>query len=104
MTTPTIDPDKCTTMAEVRSGVDQVDREMIALLTRRFGYMRAAARIKDRRDTVRDETRKAEVIAAAAEGARKADLPVTAVASLWDALVESSIAYELDEWDRLRAR
>jgi isochorismate pyruvate lyase len=33
-------------MAEVRSGVDEVDRQLVALLKRRFGYMDAAARIK----------------------------------------------------------
>lgn len=103
MTTGTIDPDRCTTMAEVRAGVDQVDRELIALLARRFGYMRAAARIKERKETVRDEERKAAVIAAAAAGAREAGLPATAIARLWDQLVEASIAYELEEWERLRA-
>ena len=104
MTTPIIEPDACTAMAEVRAGVDQVDRELIALLARRFAYMRAAARIKERREAVRDEARKAAVIAAAADGAREAGLPVSAIAGLWDQLVETSIAYEFEEWERLRAR
>ena len=38
-------PDACETMIDVREGVDAVDRELVALLERRFGYMRAAARI-----------------------------------------------------------
>eukprot|EP01037_Dinobryon_pediforme_P032470 gene32470-37425_t len=45
----------CTTMIEVRAGVDQVDRELVALLARRFAYMDAAARIKPARTAVRDE-------------------------------------------------
>ena len=53
----------CTSMAQVRAGVDQVDRELVALLARRFAYMDAAARIKPARAAVRDEARKAEVIA-----------------------------------------
>ncbi|MGB3712122.1 MAG: chorismate mutase, partial [Erythrobacter sp.] len=48
-------PDDCKTMAEVREGVDATDRELVALLARRFGYMRAAARIKPDREAVRDE-------------------------------------------------
>jgi isochorismate pyruvate lyase len=52
---------------------------------------------------VRDEERKASVIAAAAAGARDAGLPAAAISGLWDQLVEASIAYELEEWDRLRA-
>ena len=87
-------------MAEVRAGVDQVDRELIALLARRFAYMDAAARIKPERGHVRDEGRKAQVIANARAAADAAGLPADAIAALWDALVEASIAYELDAFDR----
>ena len=87
-------------MAEVRAGVDQVDRELIALLTRRFAYMDAAARIKPERGHVRDEARKAQVIANARAAAEAAGLPADAIARLWDALVEASIAYELEAFDQ----
>jgi isochorismate pyruvate lyase len=93
-------PFQCTTMAEVRAGVDQVDRELVALLARRFGYMDAAARIKPAREAVRDEARKAEVIANVRAAARVAGVPEDAVADLWERLVEASIAYELDAFDR----
>ena len=86
-------------MAEVRAGVDQVDRELIALLARRFAYMDAAARIKPERGHVRDEARKRQVIANARAAAAAAGLPEDAIATLWDALVEASIAYELDVFD-----
>ena len=91
----------CTTMAEVRAGVDQVDRELVALLVRRFAYMDAAARIKPSRGHVRDEARKAQVIANARDAAAAAGLPAAAIADLWDRLVEASIAYELDAYDAL---
>lgn len=90
----------CSTMAEVRRGVDQVDRELVALLARRFGYMDAAARIKPERGAVRDEARKAEVIANARAEAVRLGLPGEAVADLWERLVEASIAYELAAFDR----
>lgn len=90
----------CRTMAEVRAGVDQVDRELIALLARRFAYMDAAARIKPSRDAVRDEARKETVIAAAVAAACTAGLPQEPIAALWEALVEASIAYELKAFDR----
>ena len=93
-------PEACTTMIEVRAGVDQTDRELIALLTRRFGYMDAAARIKPERGHVRDEPRKAQVIANARAAADAAGLPGDAIAKLWDGLVEASIAYELAAFDR----
>lgn len=97
-------PEECETMTEVRAGVDAVDRALMELIDRRFGYMRAAARIKPDRSTVRDEARKAAVIAAARADAAARALPADAVAAIWERLVETSIAYELVEWDRLRVR
>jgi isochorismate pyruvate lyase len=87
-------------MSEVRDAVDALDRELVALVARRFEYMRAAARIKPSRDGVRDEARKAAVIAAARDEAQRLGAPHERIAALWDSLVESSIAYELAEWDR----
>lgn len=95
-------PEACIDMVDVRAGVDATDRELIALLARRFGYMRAAARIKPTRGAVRDEERKAAVIANAEAAARESGIPAGLIAALWDQLVEGSIAYELDEWNRLR--
>ena len=96
-------PAECCTMPDVRAGVDRIDREIMTLLERRFAYMRAAARIKDDRSAVRDEARKAHVLAAAASDAAAKGLPARAIEELWDGLVEASIAYEFEEWDRLRA-
>jgi isochorismate pyruvate lyase len=98
--TEILDPEDCTTMLEVRAGVDDVDRRLIALLRRRFGYMDAAARIKPERNHVRDEARKAQVIANARAAAEAAGMPGEAIAELWDRLVEASIAYEFEAFDR----
>jgi len=87
-------------MIEVRVGVDQVDRELIALLRRRFDYMDAAARIKPERHQVRDEARKAQVIANAKTNAEAAGMPGEAIARLWDHLVEASITYEFESFDQ----
>lgn len=95
-------PEDCTTMREVRVGVDTTDRELMALLDRRFGYMRAAARIKEDRNVVRDEARKTEVVENARADAGARNLPADKLAEIWDQLVETSIAYELAEWDRIR--
>lgn len=96
-------PERCQTMAEVRAGVDQIDRELVALLAHRFGYMDAAARIKPDRGAVRDDIRKAQVIDNVRAHARAAGIPEEVIASVWEALVEGSIAYELERFDALRA-
>lgn len=89
-------------MAQVRAGVDQVDLEIVALLERRFAYMRAAARIKPDRDVVRDEGRKAQVLQNVLRAAAHSQMPAALISTLWEQLIETSIAYELAEWDRLR--
>src|SRR5689334_4910659 len=95
-----LDPLNCTTMTEVRAGVDAVDRALVDLLARRFGYMDAAARIKAERGHVRDEARKAQVIDNARAHARAAGIPETVIGDIWERLVEASIAYELEAFDR----
>ncbi len=92
-------PEDCRSMDDVRAGVDALDRDLIRLLAMRFGYMRAAARIKQARAEVRDEERKARVIANAIAEARATGVPTDVVERLWDSLVEGSIAYELQQWD-----
>ena len=86
-------------MAEVRAGVDALDATLVALLARRFRLMDAAARIKPERGQVRDEARKAAVIANARAAAEREGAPPEAVAALYEELVERSIAYELARWD-----
>ena len=95
----TIDPEACNTMKEVREGVDAVDHALVQLLKRRFGYMDAAARIKPERGQVRDEPRKAQVIANVRAHARMAGIPEDSIADLWDRLIEASIAYEFVKFD-----
>lgn len=98
------DPEDCTTMAEVRAGVDVVDRAVVALLRRRFGFMDAAARIKPERGAVRDEWRKADVLGKVQAEATRLGLPDPAfVVQLYEQLVERSIAYELERFDQTRS-
>lgn len=99
---PSIAPENCQTMTEVRAGVDAVDRALVALLVQRFGYMDAAARIKTDRSAVRDEARKAEVLENVKRAAAEHGLPVEVIEQLWEDLVEASIAYEFRHWDKIR--
>ncbi len=102
MTQERVKPAACSTMAEVRYGIDRLDEQIVALIGERFRYMDAAARIKPTRDTVRVEWRKAQVIDNARSHARGADVPEEVVGDIYERLVEGSIAYEFDRFDELR--
>jgi isochorismate pyruvate lyase len=95
-------PADCQTMAEVRAGVDALDARIVALIGERFRYMDAAARIKPERGAVRDEARKADVLAKVRSHAARHQVPDLAIAELYERLIEASIAYEFDRFDATR--
>ena len=98
-----ISPEDCQSMAEVRGGIDALDLQIVDLLAIRFRFMTAAARIKSDRGAVRDEDRKAAVIANARAAAARAGIPAEVIGDIWERLVEGSIAFEFDRWDDHRA-
>jgi len=95
-------PSHCKTMEDVREGVDELDRQLVALMAERSRYMEAAARIKPSRDVVRDEWRINDVITKIKVEAERVGMPVTIAEPVWRELVEQSIAYELSVWDKTR--
>lgn len=101
--TQILSPENCITMHDVRKGVDATDAQLVALLVQRFAYMDAAARIKPDRSAIRDEDRKAQVLSHVRAAADAAKLPVAPIENIWEMLVEASIAYEMQEWERLQA-
>jgi isochorismate pyruvate lyase len=96
------DPDACQTMLDVRAGVDEIDRMLVALLTRRQGYMHAAARIKPNREVVRDEARIQQVLDNVKAEALHAGLSWAVAEPVWRELMERCIAHEFDVWDATR--
>lgn len=57
-------------MTEVRLGVDRLDKKLVRILAERQRYMTAAARIKNKRDDVRDTARIEDVISKVLEEAK----------------------------------
>lgn len=95
-------PDKCQTMADVRLGVDALDRELVRLLVVRQGYMKAAARIKPNREAVYDESRIEDVVAKVLATAKVSGLSADIAEPVWRKLIERCIAHEFDVWDETR--
>lgn len=96
-------PAECTTMTEVRVGVDALDRLLVAVLAERQRYMDAAARIKPDRTQVRDEPRIEQVVANVVAEARRAGLSPAIAEPVWRLLIDRCIAHEFDAWDIRRA-
>ncbi len=89
-------------MAQVRQGVDALDRALVQLLTERQGYMDAAARIKTDRAVVHDGARIEDVVTKVKAAARASGLSEAIAEPVWRTLVDRCIAYEFRAWDQLR--
>lgn len=98
------DPGACTDMAQVRAGVDEIDRLLVRLIARRQGYMDAAARIKPNRASVRDEDRIEQVLSNVQKEAWEVGLSWAIAEPVWRTLIEQCIAHEFEEFDRTRPR
>ena len=101
-TDPRLAPADCQTMAEVRVGVDALDRLLVSVVAERQRYMDAAARIKADRHAVRDNARVEEVVARVKAAAREAGLSEAIAEPVWRTLIDRCIAYEFEAWDALR--
>lgn len=95
-------PADCETMADVRKGVDALDRALVLMLAERQRYMDAAARIKQDRATVLDRARIEDVVTKVKAAARDAGLSEAIAEPVWRTLIDRCIAYEFGVWDQLR--
>ena len=96
-------PDACQPMADVRAGVDALDRQLVTLLAIRQRYMEAAARIKPDRSAVHDPARIEQVVANVRAVAAEAGLSHAIAEPVWRLLVDRCIAHEFAHYDKLRS-
>jgi isochorismate pyruvate lyase len=94
----------CESMAEVRAEIDALDRGIVVLLADRLHYIEEAARIKQSRDQVRDEARVADVLKKVEAEARRIGANAGVLVETYRTLIEASIAYELEQFDRRLTR
>ena len=92
----------CADMVEVRTEIDALDRQIVALLTDRLHYIDEAARIKSHRDQVRDEARISDVLNKVGAEAQRLGSDAEVVKAAYRALIEASIAHELKRHDELQ--
>ena len=95
-------PEACQSMAEVRMGVDALDRALVTLIAERQRYMDAAARIKPDRAVVHDQARIEDVVAKVKAAARAAGLSEAIAEPVWRTMIDCCIAYEFGVWDRTK--
>lgn len=97
---PQRSPEQCRDMQDIRTEIDTLDRQIIALLGQRIGYVQAAAAFKTSAASVRAEERVNAMLAVRRQWAEEEQLPPSLVESVYRTLVEGFIAHEMDHWQR----
>ena len=93
----------CTSMTEVRAGVNALDDVLVPLLVQRSGYMTQAARIKHSAVQVRDEARIEAIVARVRDRTLAEGGGAAVLEAIYRSMMEACIAFEHSEFSRLRA-
>ncbi|BCP53885.1 salicylate biosynthesis protein [Kaistia sp. 32K] len=87
-------PAECVTKSDIRTEIDRLDAELVAVLAERFGYVRRMAEIKSSPEEALVPERVDEVLDRVAAAAVEAGLDEGLARDLWRRLIEWNIEYE----------
>lgn len=91
-------PDECTDMQDIRTEIDRIDREVVALIGQRFQYVKAAAAFKTSTATVRAPERFQAMLQQRRRWAEEEGLAPDAIQEMYRGLVNYFIVEELKAW------
>ena len=93
---------ECRDLDEARTEIDRLDRQIVALLAERAGYVRQAARFKATREDVPAPQRVEAVIGKVRALAAEVELDPALVERVYRAMIAAFIEAELREHERLQ--
>ncbi len=91
-------PEQCGSLEEVRAEIDAIDRQVIAALGRRAGFVKAAARFKSSEADVPAPERFAAMLQARRAWAQHEGLSPDVIEKMYRDLVSYFIACEREHW------
>ena len=91
-------PTDCNSLTDVRSAIDQVDEQIIALLGLRGDYVRSAARFKSSEAEVAAPERQAAMLQVRRGWARREKLDPDFIERLYRDMVGYFIDREMEHW------
>ncbi|MEK2608658.1 chorismate mutase [Pseudomonas shirazensis] len=91
----------CTSLDEVRQGIDEIDRNIVSLLAKRGRLVTQAAALKKTTDDVRAPARVEQVIRRVRDMADETGASAEVVEQVYRAMISAFITEELDTHARL---
>jgi isochorismate pyruvate lyase len=96
-------PAECQSLVDVRAEIDRIDREILALVGRRAGYVHAAARFKETEEAVAAPERQAAVFRTRRHWAVEEDLDPDFIERLYRELIAYFVESEREHWKTLES-
>ncbi len=91
-------PEQCKDMVEIRAAIDLLDRQVITLLGQRFSYVKAAAKYKTNKASVKAPERFQAMLQQRRIWAQEEGLNPDAIEKLYQDLVNHFIEEEMQAW------
>lgn len=91
-------PEECENMADIRKEIDDLDAQVVALLGKRFAYVKAASRFKTSEAAVKAPERLQAMLVQRRAWAEAAGLSPDVIEKMYRDLVSYFIAEEMREW------
>ncbi|MGY3211980.1 isochorismate lyase [Mucilaginibacter sp. HD30] len=93
-------PEECENMLEIRTAIDNIDQEIIALIGKRYQYVKSAAKFKTSETSVKAPERFAALLIQRRAWAAKQGLSEDMIAKLYTDMVNYFIQEELSLWKK----
>lgn len=93
-----LSPEECNDMNDIRSEIDGIDEAIVALLGRRFQYVKSAAKFKTSESSVRAPERFEAMLKKRREWALEQGLSPDVIEKMYRDLVNHFIHEEMQKW------
>ena len=91
-------PDRCKNITDIRTEIDQLDRQVIAIIGQRFEYVKAAAKFKTSETSVKAPERFQAMLQQRRAWAEEEGLNPDVIENIYRDLVNYFIKEELNRW------
>ena len=98
-------PGECTSIEEVREAIDLLDKEIISLLGKRYGYVKTIVRFKEKdKDSIIAHERREQVIRSRRQMAAENGLNPDVIETVYRSLISHFIEEEMEIISRIENR